>query len=324
MEHTGYAVYLGLDVGKSEHHAVGLAPDGRRLHDAPLPNTEEQLKALYTQLSAHGNVLVIVDQPASIGALPVTVARAVGVQVAYLPGLVMRRLADLHPGTAKTDPRDAYIIADAARTLPHTLRRVNAGDDTLAELSVLVGFDDDLAAEATRLTNRIRGLLTGLHPALERVLGPKTTHPAVLELLACFGGPLGLAAAGRKLTTTALKHPRMGARLAEDTRSALSQQTVVVPGTTAAETVLPRLATSLRDADVHRRVFRHYSLHHLLDSAAALGHVTGSPGLGLLRRLRPALARSAVGAPSPSATLDDRRVGRTRTVPVFTAIRSSK
>src|SRR5690625_4764192 len=31
----------------------------------------------------------------------------------------MRRVADMHPGQAKTDARDAYII-DTARTMPHT------------------------------------------------------------------------------------------------------------------------------------------------------------------------------------------------------------
>ena len=119
MHNNDYAVFLGLDVGKGEHHAVGLAPDGKRLHDAPLPNTEDRLTALYDKLSRHGRVLVVVDQPASIGALPVAVARVSGCEVAYLPGLAMRRLADLHPGTAKTDARDAYVIADAARTIGH-------------------------------------------------------------------------------------------------------------------------------------------------------------------------------------------------------------
>jgi hypothetical protein len=56
------------------------------------------------------------------------------------------------------------VIADAARTLPHTLRRVDAGDDALAELEMLVGYDDDLAGEVTRISNRIRGLLTQIHP----------------------------------------------------------------------------------------------------------------------------------------------------------------
>ena len=40
----------------------------------------------------------------------------------------MRRIPDLHPGTAKTDARYAHVIADAARSMPHTLRR---GDDGL-------------------------------------------------------------------------------------------------------------------------------------------------------------------------------------------------
>ena len=35
------------------------------------------------------------------------------VTVGYLPGLSMRRIADLYPGEAKTDARDAYVIADA-------------------------------------------------------------------------------------------------------------------------------------------------------------------------------------------------------------------
>lgn len=192
-----YGVFLGLDVGKGEQHAVGLAPDGTRLHDAPLPNTEARLRALFGKLARHGSLLVVVDQPASIGALPVAVARACGHQVAYLPGLAMRRIADLHPGTAKTDARDAYVIADAARTLPHALRRVDTGDEALAEPGMLVGYDDDLAGEATSTSNRIRSLLTQIHPALERVLGPKIAHPAVLELLSRCGGPIGLRKASR-------------------------------------------------------------------------------------------------------------------------------
>ena len=115
-------------------------------------------------------ILVVVDQPASIGALPVAVARSMNIQVAYLPGLAMRRIADLHPGNAKTDARDAYVIADAARTLPHALRRVDVGDDALADLEVIVGFDDDLAAETTRVTNRVHGLLTQIHPDQVRAM----------------------------------------------------------------------------------------------------------------------------------------------------------
>ncbi len=114
--------------------------------------------------------------------------------------------------------------------MPHTLRRVDIGDYTLTELGVLAGFDDDLAEEATRTSNRIRGLLTGIHPALERVLGPRDA--AVLEILSRCGGPKGIRASGRrKLTAIATKHaPRMGARLIDEILAALPAKTVTVPG----------------------------------------------------------------------------------------------
>ncbi|WP_159042138.1 transposase, partial [Streptomyces sp. TP-A0875] len=154
-------VFLGLDVGKSAHHGHGLTPAGKKVFDKQLPNSEPKLRAVFDKLAAKfGTVLVIVDQPASIGALPLTVARDAGCQVAYLPGLAMRRIADLYPGEAKTDAKDAAVIADAARTMPHTLRSLELTDEITAELTVLVGFDQDLAAEATRTSNRIRGLLT--------------------------------------------------------------------------------------------------------------------------------------------------------------------
>jgi transposase len=277
-----YEVFLGIDVGKGEHHAVGLDPAGKRLHDAALPNSESKLRALFDRLAPHGKVLVVVDQPATIGALPVTVARACGHEVGYLPGLAMRRIADLYPGNAKTDARDAFVIADAARTMPHALRRVDVGDDALAELDVLIGFDDDLAAEATRLSNRIRGLLTGIHPALERVLGPKVSHPAVLEILSRCGGPTGIAKAGRrKLTTIATRHaPRMGATLVDDILTALGEQTVIVPGTAAADTVLPRLAESLKTV-LQQRKTTAAEVEGILDAHPLAQVLTSMPGIGV-------------------------------------------
>ena len=280
--HGDYRVFLGLDVGKDGHHAVALDRDGKRLHDAALVNSEAKLRQVFTKLARHGRVLVVVDQPASIGALPVAVARACGHAVAYLPGLAMRRIADLHPGSAKTDARDAYVIADAARTMPHTLRRVDVGDEALAELEVLIGFDDDLTGEATRISNRIRGLLTQIHPALERVLGPKVQHKAVLELLSRCGGPVGLRNAGRsKLAEIVRPHaPRMGERLVEQIVGALGEQTVTVPGTAAAEKILPKLADSLRDV-LRQRDEVAREVEGMLDAHPLAGVLTSMPGIGV-------------------------------------------
>lgn len=276
-------VFCGLDVGKGEHHATGLTPAGEKVLDQRLPNSEPKLRELFDRLQTQwGTVLVVVDQPASIGALPLAVAREAGCQVAYLPGLAMRRIADLYPGEAKTDARDAFIIADAARTMPHTLRQLAPDDEAVAELQMLVGFDDDLAAESTRLVNRLRGLLTQIHPSLERVLGPRLDHPAVRALLERFGSPAQLRAAGRGRTLRVLrpKAPRTAERLADDILAALDEQTVAVPGTDAAALIIPSLARSL-SAVRDQRVALAARIEDLLEAHPLSKVLTSLPGVGI-------------------------------------------
>lgn len=275
-------VFIGVDVGKGEHHAVALSRAGKRLFDKAMPNDETRLRSLISSLKEHGKLLLVVDQPTTIGALPVTVARAEGILVAYLPGLAMRRIADLHAGEAKTDARDAAIIAEAARSMPHALRSLRLNDEQLAELTMLCGFDDDLADQITQTSNRIRGLLTQIHPALERVLGPRLDHPAVLDLLQRHPSPASLAATSEKSLANKLSKlaPRMGKGLAHEVFLALSEQTVIVPGTNAATIVLPRLAHQLaalrrqRD-EVAQEVERLVQVHPLYSV------LTSMPGVGV-------------------------------------------
>ncbi len=253
---TEVSVFMGLDVDKSAHHGHGLTPAGKKVFDKQLPNSEPKLRAVFDKLAAKfGRALVIVGQPASIGALPLAVARDAGCQVSYLPGLAMRRIADLYPGEAKTDAKDAAVIADAARTLPHTLRSLELTDEITAELTVLVGFDQDLAAEATRTSNRIRGLLTQFHPSLERVLGPRLDHRAVTWLLERYGSPAALRKAGRRRLVELIRPeaPRMAARLIDDVFDALDEQTVTVPGTGTLDIMIPSLARSLAAVHEQRR-----------------------------------------------------------------------
>ena len=280
-QHDSVEVFVGVDVGKGTHHAVALDRKGKRLLDSALPNDETKLRTLIGKLKEHGKILLIVDQPATVGALPVAVAGAEGVLVAYLPGLAMRRIADLHAGEAKTDARDAYIIAEAARSMPHTLRSLKIADSQVAELTMLWGFDEDLAAQITATSNRIRGLLTQIHPALERVVGPHLDHPAMLDLLERYPSPAQLSSLSEKqLVTRMLKlAPRMGKTWATEIVQALAEQTVVVAGTQAASIVLPRLALQLAALrkqreevakEVERLVLAH-PLHPVLTSMPGVG-----------------------------------------------------
>lgn len=72
-------VFIGVDVGKDTHHAVAINRSGKRLFDKALPNDENKLRSLISDLKQHGQILLVVDQPATIGALPVAVARSEGV-----------------------------------------------------------------------------------------------------------------------------------------------------------------------------------------------------------------------------------------------------
>lgn len=282
-----YVVFCGLDVGKAEHHACALDPAGKRLHDRPLPNDETALIEVFTKLGEHGPTLVVVDQPASIGALPIAVARSLGIEVAYLPGLAMRRIADLHPGEGKTDARDAYVIADAARTMPHTLRRVGTDDETLAELTVLAGYDDDLAAQATRLTNRLRDALLHIHPALERLVGPRLDRGGVLDLLAAAPTPDALRDLGADGIAATMKprSPRLARTLPAQILAALDQQTVVVPGTAAFGRVIGGVASQLREVRAERDALA-ADLEARLEAHPLAEVLTSMPGLGFRTALK--------------------------------------
>jgi hypothetical protein len=69
IDTSDFGAFLGLDVGKGEHHATALTPAGKKALDKRLPNSEPKLREVFAKLIAkHGTVLVVVDQPASIGA----------------------------------------------------------------------------------------------------------------------------------------------------------------------------------------------------------------------------------------------------------------
>lgn len=144
------------------------------------------------------------------------------------------------------------------------------------------GFDDDLAGQVTATSNRIRGLLTQIHPALERVLGPHLDHPAVVDLLQRYPAPPDLA----KLGLTRLAHrlvklaPRMGKRLAAELLQALSEQTVVVVGTNAASLVLPRLTKQLEDLRTQRAEIA-VAVEWLVDAHLRQPVLTSMQGVGV-------------------------------------------
>lgn len=154
---TRPAAVLGLDVGKSSHWACLIDRDGEVLDSAPVRNREAELDALFA--SAPAGTLVVVDQFRNIGSLAVRRARAAGLGVAYLPGLAASRAAGLFAGEAKTDERDAAVIARTALGVPDSLSGVPGRGEALEAARALSSQRDHVVACATRDKNRLRAAL---------------------------------------------------------------------------------------------------------------------------------------------------------------------
>lgn len=280
-------VWIGLDVGKDEHFADVLNDDGESLFARSIRNDEAALDALIGQASEHGTAGLVIDQPGSIAQLAIAVAARRQVPVAYVPGLVMRRAADLYPGEAKTDRRDAFVIADTARTRRTKVHWLDTNSDELLEqLRVLNGFDIDLAADVTRVTNRLRDLLVSVSPALERAIGSRLHQAGVRALIAKFPTPTALRSAGRARINRTIKtrSPRLADKVTDTVIEALDAQTVVMPAESALGRVIAEVAVELDRLHTRRdalageieEVFLAHPFGQLLQTLPGIGPRTGA------------------------------------------------
>ena len=145
-------VFVGVDMAKAEHYAQAITVDGVEVFGRAIDNDQADI-AMLEVAGEHGSVAVVVDMTASGAQLLLAVAAERGVPVAYVTGLQMRRAAELYAGSAKTDPRDAWVLADFARRNADRLTWLEVSDELLVRLR-LNGRDTDLATDSNRTINR--------------------------------------------------------------------------------------------------------------------------------------------------------------------------
>lgn len=285
MEPTGQ-VFVGVDVGKDAHYAHVIGPDGTEVFDRPVPNDEESIRALIADAAHHGSPVLVIDQPSSMAQLLLTIAGEVDIAVAYVTGLQMRRAADLYAGQAKTDPRDAWVLADYARRNADRLVWLNVSDDLLVELRILNGRDVDLAHDANRVSNRLRDALTSISPALERVLGDRLGQAGIRDLLSRHPTPAALRRAGKTRVRKAIarRSPRIADTVTQAVWDALDAQTVTLPAEDRWGQIISDLAQDLERIQQQRKaleaeieeVFLKHPLGKVLVSLCGFGARTGS------------------------------------------------
>ncbi len=238
MEQSTYESYLGIDVGKRGHRACAVSCTGQVLFNVPLANSEQGIDEVLARLK--GNCLVVVDQKRNIGLLAIRRARLKGLDVAYLPGIATNRAAALFPGDAKTDERDAEVIARTALGIPKALRSIPKEHSETEKLRRFAAQQSDLMRDRTHQKNRIRALLLESNPDFETLLDLGKQWN--LSLLSTFGGPWGILDAGkRRFRTWIQKTPYVDIEKCERMWGSLRSATRVTEGQIEAENYLVKL-----------------------------------------------------------------------------------
>ena len=224
-------VFVGVDIAKGKHYACAMSARGEALFCGAVPNDEATIRGMISDAADHGRPALVVDMTSSAAVLALTVAAQVAVPVAYVTGLTMRRAADLYAGAAKTDPKDAQVLADFAWRNADRLTWTTVTDELLARLRILNGRDTDLAADATRAANRLRDALLAVSPVLERAIGERLmSTPGLRAALAKWPTPTALRTAGKTRVRTLIsrRSERTAATLTAQIWAALRAQTVTV------------------------------------------------------------------------------------------------
>lgn len=279
-------LWVGIDVGKATHHACAMDADGKVVFSRKLANDQAAIEQLVARAGqAAGEVRWAIDLTSNAAALLMAVLVNRSQQVLYVPGRVVNRMAGVFRGETKSDAKDARVIAETAR-MRTDLTPVTATDDLVIELTRLSAHREDLMADWVRGVNRLRDLLTGIFPALERAFDYSTR--SALILLTGFQTPQAIRDAGLTGIEEFLREqqawPKGISSMAAAALAAAEQQTLRLPGEATTAVLVARLARQLLDLD--RQIkdtdklitsqFRAHPKAEIIESLPGLGPILGA------------------------------------------------
>jgi len=177
-------VFVGHDWAEIHHDIHIEDTDGRRLGKARVPDGIEGVARLHEMVAdtgaEPGEVVVATetDRGLFVGAMV-----AAGYQVVAVNPLSVARYRERHSTSgAKSDPGDAYLLAEIARLDRHNHRPV-AGDSELAEaVKVLARSHQSLIWTRQRQTNQLRSTLREFYPAAVKAFDTLASADALAVL----------------------------------------------------------------------------------------------------------------------------------------------
>nr|BFD89227.1 IS110 family transposase [Kitasatospora sp. Xyl93] len=285
MSEPRVRVWAGIDAGKGHHWAAVVDDTGRTLWSKKVENDETAiLTALGEILALAGEVYWAVDISGTSSALLLALLAAHGQQAVYVPGRTVNRMAGAYRGEAKTDARDAYVIAETARHR-RDFTTIKVPAQLAADLALLTAYRSDLVADRVRMINRLRDVLTGIFPALERAFD-YSAHKGALVLLTGYQTPAALRRRGRaRLTAWLANRSVRGAdAVAATALDAADAQHTVLPGEEVAAAIVADLAAQILALDDRlkridkqiRDTFHAHPQAEIVESLPGIGPILGA------------------------------------------------
>ncbi|MER6685985.1 IS110 family transposase [Streptomyces olivaceoviridis] len=278
-------VWAGIDAGKVHHWAAVVDATGATLWSKRIENDESAI------LTAFGEILEIADEvrwavdiSGTSSALLLALLAAHGQQAVYVPGRTVNRMAGAYRGEAKTDARDAYVIAETARQR-RDFAAIDVPAQLAAELALLTAHRSDLVADRVRMINRLRDVLTGVFPALERAFD-YSAHKRALVLLTGYQTPAAIRRRGRARITAWLANRgvRGADAVAATALGAAQAQQTALPGEDVAGQIVADLAAQILALDDRlkridkqiRETFRSHPQAQIIESLPGMGPILGA------------------------------------------------
>lgn len=277
--------WVGIDVGKGHHWVCLIDGAGATLWSVKVVNDETAiLDAISAVLARAEEVVWGVDVTGSMSALLLALLAAHGQRVRYVPGRTVNQMSLGYRGEAKTDARDAYVIAETLR-LRADLKEVEVATALVSGLRLLVTHRSDLVGDRVRMINRLRDTLSGYFPALERSFDYAHSRGA-LVMLTGYQTPAAIRRAGEaRLRSWLVKRKvRSADEVAAAALAAANAQHSVVPGQDVAASIVADLAAQLlaigtRISELDARVtttFRAHPQAEIIESLPGMGPILGA------------------------------------------------
>jgi transposase len=238
--------WVGCDVAKAFHWVCILDDEGEVVLSRKVEATEKDLEVLCWEIARLGGERVVgIDLVGGPATLLETLLLERGERVFHVPGVAVNRARDAYRGEAKSDPRDAQIIADQLRLRWRSLPEVRPTDENIAELRLLASHRRDLVQEQTRRIARLREILLGLFPGVEAALD--LTNVGALLALTKVARPVSARKLGKVRLARWLKSRgvRKADVLAERIVSAAQAQHHELPAAEVKDTLVAEIASEI-------------------------------------------------------------------------------